>query len=1160
MRSHLGIRCLMLLFLFFQPESARATAPSEWWRGYTLVLLEPGADPERALRRVQAEGGGVGVVVPPAVMLGWVPQAADARLVGRDGIRSLHREPLGAGADWVTDPVARAAVRSFDRAVRGELAPGGATAPDHGAAPRVLHDDAREPGPVVAADVLASLTNAGHGDLAKRLRGATLDGTSDYMTGTVSLTIFFVESDGSGSDPDLYDWAAAAEQEVIDQAVAGLSFWSEQAQIFSGCWVAFYVRAQLATEDGRCEQWREPVLHDSSTYTQTIHDVLTNFGYSAGDVWSQAAAYNLYQKSTYAADWAYCAFVAANPIGPNEFTDGYAAWAYLGGPFTALLQHSFSWPFGQVLAHETGHIFRACDEYYEEGYGGCTSCGPCGSTGAPNGNCESCNPNAVGCMMRSSSWTLCTYTPAQLGWTRTPCAPAPLPSPGITGLLPASAVHDDTTMVQIEGENFTYGVQVAMGSGVEVLAVTTVSPSLLQATVHVDREAALGWRTVHLTAPDLQRDSLVAAFEVRPTRRHYLAASGAGVYPFTTPGTAGTSVAAVIGACSENDTLYVQSGTFPPFAIAKSVTVLGGCDASFTGRDPIANPTLIQGQAAGPAARFSGSGRHIVLDGLRLRGGSGDVLTMPGLGSFLAGGGVQAFEAAVTLRHCVVEENLAGNSSTAGIGGGAFFWRSVARLEDCVFRANHATRGGGAFFYECAATLARNRFLDNDGENCAGTRCGAGIGVAASSLEMLDDVVIGNRGAADGGGLHLDSCEGATLEGVTLCGHVVTGSGGGVWANATPLVLRACTVSRDTAGVQGGGILAQGDSLVIISSVVAGNHSPSLGGGIHAVNCTVVLENATVASNNGSYASGAYLQGPGAGSAVRNSVFAGNAFGGCGTNGGGPVAADYNLLWGNGGLDYLGIAAGAHDLFSDPRFAGAPALDLHLGAHSPAIDSGDSSGGATDPDGSRNDRGAYGGPQAQPAAPPRPAGCTATAVPQGVSLAWQLSPAVDVQWYAVYRSADSTFTPGLATFASAVVAFDSTWLDTAPLADGWYCVGAVDSSGYASGFTTRVHASNASDAAAGAGQLHLHAVSPCSAGRGTWVGFELPAAGAGRLDLYTIDGRHVRALVHGSLAAGPRRVLWDGRDATGQSVAAGVYLLRLQAGERERRQKLVVTR
>jgi len=36
--------------------------------------------------------------------------------------------------------------------------------------------------------------------------------------------------------------------------------------------------------------------------------------------------------------------------------------------------------------------------------------------------------------------------------------------------------------------------------------------------------------------------------------------------------------------------------------------------------------------------------------------------------------------------------------------------------------------------------------------------------------------------------------------------------------------------------------------------------------------------------------------------------------------------------------------------------------------------------------------------------------------------------------------------------------------------------------------------------------------------------------------------------------------LWDGRDATGQSVAAGVYLLRLQAGERERRQKLVVTR
>jgi Zinc carboxypeptidase/FlgD Ig-like domain len=57
---------------------------------------------------------------------------------------------------------------------------------------------------------------------------------------------------------------------------------------------------------------------------------------------------------------------------------------------------------------------------------------------------------------------------------------------------------------------------------------------------------------------------------------------------------------------------------------------------------------------------------------------------------------------------------------------------------------------------------------------------------------------------------------------------------------------------------------------------------------------------------------------------------------------------------------------------------------------------------------------------------------------------------------------------------------------------------------------------------------------------------DLAVAGVARLDVVRVDGRIVRSLVDGPLVAGPHHVAWDGRDATGQRVAAGVYVIRLR--------------
>jgi len=61
------------------------------------------------------------------------------------------------------------------------------------------------------------------------------------------------------------------------------------------------------------------------------------------------------------------------------------------------------------------------------------------------------------------------------------------------------------------------------------------------------------------------------------------------------------------------------------------------------------------------------------------------------------------------------------------------------------------------------------------------------------------------------------------------------------------------------------------------------------------------------------------------------------------------------------------------------------------------------------------------------------------------------------------------------------------------------------------------------------------------------LGWAIPRAGSVDLGIYAMNGREVRALVHGVAAAGSHSTVWDGRDARGARMPAGVYLARLVA-------------
>jgi flagellar hook assembly protein FlgD len=49
--------------------------------------------------------------------------------------------------------------------------------------------------------------------------------------------------------------------------------------------------------------------------------------------------------------------------------------------------------------------------------------------------------------------------------------------------------------------------------------------------------------------------------------------------------------------------------------------------------------------------------------------------------------------------------------------------------------------------------------------------------------------------------------------------------------------------------------------------------------------------------------------------------------------------------------------------------------------------------------------------------------------------------------------------------------------------------------------------------------------------------------------VYDVTGRHVRTLASGVLGTGYHDLVWNGRDASGGRVAAGVYLVRAAAGD-----------
>ncbi|NBB86732.1 MAG: T9SS type A sorting domain-containing protein, partial [Bacteroidetes bacterium] len=65
----------------------------------------------------------------------------------------------------------------------------------------------------------------------------------------------------------------------------------------------------------------------------------------------------------------------------------------------------------------------------------------------------------------------------------------------------------------------------------------------------------------------------------------------------------------------------------------------------------------------------------------------------------------------------------------------------------------------------------------------------------------------------------------------------------------------------------------------------------------------------------------------------------------------------------------------------------------------------------------------------------------------------------------------------------------------------------------------------------------------------TTIEYELPETAHVRIVVYNVLGQEVAVLVDEEQAAGRYDVRWDGASQTGASVASGVYIYRIEAGD-----------
>lgn len=363
------------------------------------------------VRALEAAGGRIAVRQGP-YLLGWLPFGTQAAQAAAPAVRQVHQAEIPLLTPDFGDAESTAhyaLLHYFNEVVSGRwasrpLPPTPAQPPSPTCHPTHPQRSAH------GANLNAFGTHCDH------------EANSEYMTGSVTLSAFFLESNGA-IDPNLYNWSGPAQTQIMNEITDAAVIWSYTSGFYSVSSLTFnlvwFTGAPATTG-------YEPVTRPSTDEALWVNAVMNGQGYSSPNHFTNVHAFNYAQRSAQGSQWAYTAFIAYNGGGaPITFTDGFSAYAWPGGPFTQLLYRNGGWAvnqFHRVFGHETAHIFHGIDEYSSSPVSNCAA----SFNGIQNTNYHgsTCNGSA-NCIMVANSytgsgttrrWDLCTATPSHIGW------------------------------------------------------------------------------------------------------------------------------------------------------------------------------------------------------------------------------------------------------------------------------------------------------------------------------------------------------------------------------------------------------------------------------------------------------------------------------------------------------------------------------------------------------------------------------------------------------------------------------------------------------------------------------------------------------------------------------------------------------------------------
>lgn len=427
----------------------------------------------------------------------------------------------------------------------------------------------------------------------------------------------------------------------------------------------------------------------------------------------------------------------------------------------------------------------------------------------------------------------------------------------------------------------------------------------------------------------------------------------------TSQRTAFTSVGSALAAAVSGDQVWVAEGTYVENLTMKDgVALYGGFAGNETfldARDPASHPGILDGQAMGPVIYMEGCiSLQTVIDGFTIRNGVGAVSPQSGA---VFGGGICCWQSS----YARISNNvMMGNR--AQYGGGIFVNGSYLTVKDNLVKENFATSmGAGIALAANNTSVTGNTIINNRVEYPSiGPGRAGGIFVFGYSNGFLisGNVISGNYGAMQGGGLYMEACSG-TVENNTISGNYGSYYGGGINTDTADVTI-VNNLFEGNEGGYGGGVAYLGGTGSITGNLFIGN-TGAQGGGIYTLNAKTSISNNTLAENQASAGGGAaYFLNGSAFSPIPLPTFTNNiiysnssgiAFVGSPQNQ--PVLS-HNALFANTGADHTGVTPGVGDLFADPMLANPAGGDWHLLPGSPCIDGGDNSfvvGTATDFDG-----------------------------------------------------------------------------------------------------------------------------------------------------------------------------------------------------------------